>query len=115
LWFLARMVGMSRAWEIVVSGRAVDATEARELGLFHRVAPAEEFPDLWRATAREFAEGPTLAYRLTKKLLVGALERDLDDQLEAEIEAQGEAGLSQDHREGVRAFLEKRPPRFTGR
>ena len=114
LWLLARMVGAARAWDIVTTGRAIDAAEALELGLFARVAPAGRFEPTWRAAARELADGAPLALRLTKQLLGGSFDRSLDDQLEAEIEAQEEAGRSADHLEGVRAFLEKRPARFTG-
>ena len=114
VWLLARMVGASRAWDIVTTGRTIDAAEGVDLGLFARVAPAGRFEATWRATARELAEGAPVALRLTKQLLAGSFDRSLDDQLEAEIEAQAEAGRSADHLEGVRAFLEKRPARFTG-
>ena len=69
---------------------------------------------MWRGCARELAEGPPIALRLTKQLLSASLDRNLDDELEAETEAQDEAGRSADHLEGVRAFQEKRPARFTG-
>ena len=114
LWLLARMVGASRAWDIVSSGRTIDAHEAQELGLFSRIAPSGRFEAVWRGFARELAEGPPIALRLTKQLLSASLDRNLDDQLEAETEAQDEAGRSADHLEGVRAFQEKRPARFTG-
>lgn len=114
LWFLARMVGTSRAWDICVTGTPIDARRAQDLGLFHNVVTADRFDSTWRGLARELATGPTVAYRLTKSLLADALDRELDDQLESEIDAQAEAGRSQDHLEGVRAFLEKRPPRFSG-
>lgn len=114
LWLLTRMVGASRAWDIVTTGRTIEAQEALDLGLFARVAPSGRFEATWRAAARDYAEGAPLALRLTKQLLAASFDRGLDDQLEAEVEAQDEAGRSVDHLEGVRAFLDKRPARFTG-
>ena len=115
LWFLARMIGTSRAWELAASGRPVGAAEALEMGLFHRVLPADEFEAGWRSFATELAQGPTRAFALTKSLLYEAAERTLDEQLDLEVEAQSEAGRTADHLEGVQAFLAKRPPSFEGR
>ena len=115
LWFLARMLGTSRAWELAASGRPVGAPEAAELGLFHRVLPAGDFADEWRSFAAELAAGPTRAFALTKSLLYSAAERTLDEQLDLEVEAQSEAGKTDDHLEGVQAFLAKRPPQYKGR
>jgi 2-(1,2-epoxy-1,2-dihydrophenyl)acetyl-CoA isomerase len=114
LWFLARMVGSARAYEIALAGAPLAAPEAHELGLFTRVVPVERFGQEWRSYARELASGPTRAYALTKELLASAGNRSLDDQLDAEVEAQAAAGATRDHLEGVRAFLDKRRPRFTG-
>lgn len=115
LWFLGRMIGISRAWQLAASGDPLDARRAYEFGIFHDVVGDEDFADRWRAFAGELAAGPTRAFALTKSLLHGAAARSLDEQLQAEIDAQTQAGRSTDHLEGVQAFLEKRGPRFTGR
>ncbi|HYI44427.1 MAG TPA: enoyl-CoA hydratase-related protein [Actinomycetota bacterium] len=115
VWFLSKMIGTSRAWELAASARPVDAAEALQLGLVHRVAEPDEFEREWRALADELASGPTKAYALTKRLLHRSTELTLDEQLDAEVEAQTEAGRSTDHLEGVQAFLSKRPPKFQGR
>lgn len=115
LWFLARMLGTSRAWDLAASGRPVAAPEAFELGLFHKVLSADDFDEGWRSFAAEIALGPTRALAITKELLYGAAERSLDEQLDREVEAQTEAGRTADHLEGVQAFLDKRPPKYEGR
>ncbi len=115
LWYLTRMVGVSNAWRIAGLGDALDATQAAQMGLFHRVVPADEFDGAWRAFAAELARGATLALALTKDLIARSGERSLEDELEAEMDAQARAGRSRDHLEGVRAFRAKRAPRFDGR
>jgi 2-(1,2-epoxy-1,2-dihydrophenyl)acetyl-CoA isomerase len=115
LWFLSKIVGSAKAWELGATGDPVSAQQALSLGLVSRVYPPAQFDGGWRIFARELASGPTRAYAITKGLINSAAERSLDDQLEAEIEAQTEAGRSRDHVEGVAAFLEKRRPRFEGR
>lgn len=114
VWFLTRMIGESRALELSSSGRVVGAEEAKQLGLFAEVVPADGFEQRWRELARELASGPTRAFALTKKLVQAASERGLDDQLDDEVEAQTTAGKTSDHLEGVQAFLAKRAPKFEG-
>ena len=115
LWFLAKMIGTARAWELAATGRPVGSQEAEALGLFHRVLPADEFAEGWRSFAHEIAQGPTRALALTKELLYDAAERSLDEQLDLEVKAQSEAGSTADHLEGVQAFLAKRAPNYEGR
>lgn len=115
LWFLTRMVGVARAWELAALGDPIDAGEALSLGIVNRVVSSEEFEAAWRDFARRLAAGPTRAYALTKELANAAPERSLAEQLDLEVGAQTEAGKTQDHLEGVRAFLAKRPPDFKGR
>lgn len=115
LWFLQRMVGNSRAWQLATSGEPLEATWAEELGIFHRVVPPDSLEETAAGFARELASGPTKGFALTKQLLLRAAATSLDEQLDSEVRAQTEAGRSQDHLEGVRAFLGKRKPEFRGR
>lgn len=114
LWFLARTIGAARAWQLAASGRPLGAEEALELGLADEVVPVDDFERTWRERAQTLASGPTRAYGLIKELLGAAGDLSLDAYLEREAEAQTAAGKTRDHLEGVRAFLEKRPPGFRG-
>ena len=109
-WFLVRMVGLSTAWELLQSGRTVGAAEALRLGLVHEVVPAEELEARSQAVAVELSQAATIALGLAKRILDQSWDRSLEEQLEAE--AEGAAGGTRDHLEGVRAFLSKRAPEF---
>ena len=115
VWLLARAIGEARALELAISGRQVKAEEALQLGLVTEVVAADAFEDRWRTVARGYADGPTRAFALTKRLVASTSDLTLDEQLDIEVEAQTEAGLTEDHLEGVKAFLEKRPASFQGR
>ncbi|HEX6061103.1 MAG TPA: enoyl-CoA hydratase-related protein [Candidatus Limnocylindria bacterium] len=113
-YFLPRLVGWGRAIDIVFSGDPISSGAALEMGLATRVWPDAEFPGRWRAYALDLAAGATEAYALTKDGLNAAWDRGLGEFLEVEAALQDRAGRSADYAEGVRAFLEKRPARFTG-
>lgn len=113
-WFLPRLVGHARAMELCCTGRKVGADEAERLGLVNRVVPADALMDETMALARQLADMPARGIALTKRLLTQTWARDLDAQLEAEMYAQATAGRTDDHLEGVTAFLEKRKPAFKG-
>lgn len=114
VWFLAKALGTARAYRLAVTGDPITAEAGHELGLIDQVADPDGFEDAWRSFAARLAAGPTKAYELTKKLAYDATHVSLDEQLQAEVDAQTQAGRSADHLEGVTAFFEKRAPNFTG-
>ncbi|NOT02484.1 MAG: 2-(1,2-epoxy-1,2-dihydrophenyl)acetyl-CoA isomerase [Phycisphaerales bacterium] len=112
---LPRLVGMGRAMEMVFTGRKVDADEALRIGLVNQVVPDDDLPAATIKLATKLASLPTRGIGLTKRAFNRSWTVDLDDQLEYEACLQTTAGKTADHAEGVRAFLEKRKPQFTGR
>lgn len=113
-YHLPRLVGLSRALELALLGDRVSAAEALRTGLVNRVWPDAELPERAAELVASLANGPTLAFAGTKRLLRGNLDAGLDAALDAEAREQAAAARSKDHREGVMAFVEKRPPRFEG-
>ncbi len=114
-YFLPRLVGTSRATELILTARNLDATEAERIGLASRVFPAEGFGTAVAEYAARLAEGPPLAQTLTKRLLVSSLERDLPTQLRLELASIARCFGTEDTREALLAFNERRAPQFTGR
>jgi 2-(1,2-epoxy-1,2-dihydrophenyl)acetyl-CoA isomerase len=114
-WFLPRLVGLRRARELILHNRVLSASEALAWGLINRVVPAAELEQVAAETAAELAAGPTVAYGEMRRLLWRSFSVDLDDQLRAELAAIVRCGATDDAREGVAAFNERRPPKFTGR
>lgn len=113
-YFLPRVVGLGKAFEMAYLAEPVDAAEALRIGLVNRVVPHEDLMPTTRALAARLAGGPTKGYGLIKRGLRHAASRTLEEALAYEAHLQEIAGRTADHREGVAAFLEKRTPRFTG-
>jgi 2-(1,2-epoxy-1,2-dihydrophenyl)acetyl-CoA isomerase len=113
-WFLPRLVGATKAAELALLGDPVSAADALRLGLVGRVVAADELATEASAIAARLAAGAPRAIALTKRALDTTWDRDLDAALEYEAHIQDLAGRTKDHAEGLAAFLEKRPPAFTG-
>ncbi|WP_329185886.1 enoyl-CoA hydratase-related protein [Actinacidiphila glaucinigra] len=114
-WTLPRLVGRSRAADLLLFPRKIGAREAYELGIANRLVPAGELAAEAASVARRLAEGPTVAYAAIKASLAYAEGHSLADTLAKEDELQTAAGASEDHRIAVEAFLKKEKPRFLGR
>jgi 2-(1,2-epoxy-1,2-dihydrophenyl)acetyl-CoA isomerase len=114
-YFLARLLGPSRAFSWMISNRRLSAVEALDWGLVDEVVEAEALTTRAATVAAQYAAAPTKGIALTKRLFDHAQNATLDEQLALEAELQTEATKTADFLEGVTAFLEKRPPNFTGR
>ncbi len=113
-FYLPRLVGLRRALELTLTNRRLSAQEALAWGIVNRILPAETLQEKALALARQLAAGPSLAYAAAKRLLQRSLDHSLETQLEDEAQAIAAASTTADAREGIRAFLEKRPPQFRG-
>jgi 2-(1,2-epoxy-1,2-dihydrophenyl)acetyl-CoA isomerase len=113
-WFLPRLVGPAKAAELALLGGSLSAAEAERFGLVARIVPAAALADAARETALRLAALAPRALALTKRALERSWSVDLAVALEDEAYRQGIAGATADHAEGLAAFIEKRPPRFTG-
>jgi len=115
VFFLTQYLGIGRAKDLVYTARVVPAEEALQLGLVVRVVPDHELEAQARALAVELAESATYALGLAKKMFHDMNLPTLEQLLDAETLASGLARLTHDHKEGVDAFKEKRPPKFLGK
>ncbi|EKE43683.1 enoyl-CoA hydratase [Oceaniovalibus guishaninsula JLT2003] len=114
-YWLPRQVGFARAMGAALFAEPVSARQAAEWGMIWEAIPEAEFDAHWQARARKLADGPTLAYRHVKTALRQSYGNDLETQLQLEARLQGDAGQSRDFKEGVMAFLQKRPAEYEGR
>ena len=113
-YFLARTLGLGRALELIMTGRTVGAKEAEAFGLVNKTVAAADLDKTVDEMAERLSNGPTKALGLSKRVVNRASVLELSEALEYEAQNQDIAGKTKDHLEAVRAFLEKRQPRFSG-
>lgn len=113
-FILPRLIGWRRASELLMTGDVVSAQQALDMGMINAVVPDEELMARAMALAEKLAAAPTVALGKIKELLEASANNQYSGQLELERKAQIEAGQTKDFREGVAAFIEKRPPKFVG-
>lgn len=114
-WFLTRQIGYQKAAELTFTGKVVDAEEALSLGMVTRVVPAEKLMEEANALAQVIAEKPRRTLRLAKMLLKQSTRMNLKDFLDTCAQVQSVVHQTDDHKEALDAFFEKRPPNFTGK
>ena len=114
-YFLTRMVGPGKALELIMTGKTIPAKEAEQLGLINKVVPAAELDKHTDELAHRLATGPTKALGLSKRIVNRVTSLELPEALEYEAYNQDIAGKTSDHLEAVKAFLEKRQPKFSGK
>ncbi|ALF11202.1 enoyl-CoA hydratase-related protein [Parageobacillus thermoglucosidasius] len=115
LYYLPRLIGHAKALELAVFGEKISAPKAAELGLATAVVPEQSWEEEVQRFAGRLANMPTKAVGLIKRYLRESWHCTFEDYLEKEAYGQRIAGLTEDHREGIRAFFEKRPPSFQGK
>jgi 2-(1,2-epoxy-1,2-dihydrophenyl)acetyl-CoA isomerase len=113
-FWLPRLVGVRRALELIYTNRVLSAQEALAWGILNGVMAPERFPDEVYAVARQLAQGPTLAYARAKKLCLTSLNETLETQMENEARDIADSGKTEDFREGIAAFIQKRTAAFQG-
>lgn len=114
-FFLPRIIGMQKATALMMLGDKVSATEAEKMGMIYKVVTDEVLEETALNTAKKLAKMPTFGLALTKQALNSSFSNNLEEQLHVEDNLQTKAGLSDDYKEGVNAFLEKRKPNFQGK
>ncbi|MEU6621707.1 enoyl-CoA hydratase-related protein [Streptomyces litmocidini] len=114
-WTLPRLIGASRASDLLLFPRSISAREAYELGIVNRLVPAADLAAEAEKVARTLAEGPTVAYAALKESLAFGADHSLTEALDKEEELQTLAGASEDHTIAVRAFIAKEKPTYLGR
>ena len=114
-YFLPRLIGLSKAAAVMMTGEPVSAEKAEKWGMIYAVYEDSEFESKSMELAKSISQMPTKGLGYTKRLLNHSLNNSLEDQLNLEAETQALSAKSEDHQEGIQAFLEKRSPKFTGK
>lgn len=114
-YWLPRQVGFAKAMGAALFADKISADQASDWGMIWDSVPDDDFENHWFSRATQLANGPTLAYRNVKTALRQSFNNSLDEQLALEAKLQGDCGQTRDFKEGVIAFLEKRPAQFEGR
>jgi len=114
-YFLTRLLGSARALELSLLAEEISGIEAERIGLVNKCVPLPELEETVAVLARRLASGPTRTYSLIKQLFQASEDKDLAAVLQLEGEFQSRAITTADHREGVQAFLQKRPPKYSGK
>ncbi|NRA01191.1 MAG: enoyl-CoA hydratase/isomerase family protein [Myxococcales bacterium] len=114
-WFLTQLVGPAKARELYYLSERIDAKQAERLGLVNRVVAESALEEQTMELARRLANGPTVAYRYMKENINRAVSGEFGDCIDLEATHHVHTGLTEDHREATRAFVEKREPSFKGR
>jgi 2-(1,2-epoxy-1,2-dihydrophenyl)acetyl-CoA isomerase len=114
-WFLTRLVGSSKAKELYYFSERLTAEEAQRLGIVNAIFPPADFEREVMERARRLAQGPSIAFRYMKENLNRAVSGELGECMDLEVTHHVHTGLTEDHREAARAFVDKREPHFRGR
>ncbi|MCK4711444.1 MAG: enoyl-CoA hydratase/isomerase family protein [Marinosulfonomonas sp.] len=114
-YWLPRQMGAAKAMGAALFAEPIKAAQAADWGMIWEAVPDDQFADHWWGRADKLAKGPTAAYAHVKQAIRGSFENTLDEQLALEAKLQGECGKTRDFKEGVLAFLEKRPAKYEGR
>jgi enoyl-CoA hydratase/carnithine racemase len=114
-YFLPRLVGTAKALELLWTADFIDAHEAERLGIVNRIVPADRLAEDTYALARRIADGPQVPIRMIKRLVYQSMRLDLRTHLDLVSSHMAVVRQTDDHKEGVRAFAEKREPKFRGR
>lgn len=114
-YYLTRIVGASKALELMMMGDTIDAREAERLGIVNKIVPHDELMNATRDLAMRIAKGPSVPIDLIKRGVYKGIDNDLESQLDYESLAQRICFQTEDFKEGVASFFERRPPQFKGR
>ena len=114
-YMLSKAVGPARATELLMSGKRFSGAQAKEWGIITEAVPKEQLEETVQKYIKKYAQGPSVAYAQIKRLLLSVNYQELNACMQNEVEAQYVCSLTEDHREAVSAFVEKRKPTFRGR